>query len=286
MKKVQRTFYPGSEWIYFKVYTGIKTADILLIFSILPLYKKLMREKKISKCFFIRYTDPGFHIRLRMLVNDPSDIGYIMKTWHKLMKKYGEDGRINRIDISTYHRELERYGEKYIESAETLFSIDTQCILSLLSILYKKDENYRWMVALKMIDAFFDDLQFDLAQRFSCIERMSEAYKMEFGFNMYNAKQLNAIYRDKRGTIVSVLATAPENPDLTAAFDVLGKRSKQIRKLIGAGAEMPENNLSSYIHMMMNRLFRSKNRMHELLIYDFLSRYYKSEMAKQKKNDE
>ena len=115
---------------------------------------------------------------------------------------------------------------------------------------------------------------------------MSEAYKMEFGFNMYNAKQLNAIYRDKRGTIVSVLATAPENPDLTAAFDVLGKRSKQIRKLIGAGAEMPENNLSSYIHMMMNRLFRSKNRMHELLIYDFLSRYYKSEMAKQKKNDE
>jgi hypothetical protein len=38
--------------------------------------------------------------------------------------------------------------------------------------------------------------------------------------------------------------------------------------------------LLSYIHMMMNRLFMAKNRMHELIIYDFIRRYYTSENAK------
>ena len=40
--------------------------------------------------------------------------------------------------------------------------------------------------------------------------------------------------------------------------------------------------LTSMIHMTMNRWFRSKNRLHELVIYDFLSRYYISEIAKNK----
>ena len=26
----KRTFIPGSEWIYYKIYTGIKTADSIL----------------------------------------------------------------------------------------------------------------------------------------------------------------------------------------------------------------------------------------------------------------
>jgi hypothetical protein len=36
--------------------------------------------------------------------------------------------------------------------------------------------------------------------------------------------------------------------------------------------------------MMLNRLFRSKNRLHELVLYDFMNRYYKSELAKEKYN--
>jgi hypothetical protein len=31
-----------------------------------------------------------------------------------------------------------------------------------------------------------------------------------------------------------------------------------------------------YIHMTMNRLFRTENRLYELIIYDFMRRYYTS----------
>jgi thiopeptide-type bacteriocin biosynthesis protein len=42
--------------------------------------------------------------------------------------------------------------------------------------------------------------------------------------------------------------------------------------------------LTSIIHMTMNRWFRSKNRLHEMVIYEFLSRYYTSETVKINKN--
>jgi len=40
--------------------------------------------------------------------------------------------------------------------------------------------------------------------------------------------------------------------------------------------------LKSYLHMMTNRLFYSKNRLHELILYDFMYRYYTSEIARNK----
>lgn len=64
------------------------------------------------------------------------------------------------------------------------------------------------------------------------------------------------------------------------------KRSKalipivqQIDEKVGVNRKMEEL-LKSYLHMMLNRLFRSKNRKYELLIYDFMFRYYKAEIAR------
>jgi hypothetical protein len=37
-----------------------------------------------------------------------------------------------------------------------------------------------------------------------------------------------------------------------------------------------------FTHMMLNRLFYEKARVHEVLIYDFLRRYYASEIARSK----
>ena len=39
----------------------------------------------------------------------------------------------------------------------------------------------------------------------------------------------------------------------------------------------------SMIHMLLNRLFISKQRMHELVVYDLLHSYYKSMIARNKK---
>ena len=44
--------------------------------------------------------------------------------------------------------------------------------------------------------------------------------------------------------------------------------------------EIPLDNLiGSYIHMLVNRAFRSKQRFYELICYDFLVRYHKTKVS-------
>lgn len=64
MNKIHRTFIPGSQWVYIKLYTGEKTADDLLIQVIAPVIKKVQKAQHIKKWFFIRYSDPDFHLRI------------------------------------------------------------------------------------------------------------------------------------------------------------------------------------------------------------------------------
>ncbi len=68
---IRRKFIPGSRWLYFKIYTGIKTADEVATRTLLPLLRELYEAKLIDDWFFIRYTDPDFHLRLRLLVARP-----------------------------------------------------------------------------------------------------------------------------------------------------------------------------------------------------------------------
>ncbi|OQY05888.1 MAG: hypothetical protein B6I20_00340 [Bacteroidetes bacterium 4572_117] len=73
-----RTIVLGNEWVYFKIYTGYKTADLVLTDAINPLAKELLEEEIIDKWFFIRYSDPDFNLRLRYRLTDLSQLGKLI----------------------------------------------------------------------------------------------------------------------------------------------------------------------------------------------------------------
>lgn len=83
MKSIQRTFLPGCQWVYIKLYTGNKIADDMLIQVISPVIKELKKKTYIDKWFFIRYTDPDFHLRIRLWVIDVQYIGEIICLFQK-----------------------------------------------------------------------------------------------------------------------------------------------------------------------------------------------------------
>lgn len=49
MKKIQRSFIPGSKWIYIKVYTGSNTADKILVNELTKIISVLERKKYMEK---------------------------------------------------------------------------------------------------------------------------------------------------------------------------------------------------------------------------------------------
>ena len=62
--------------------------------------------------------------------------------------------------------------------------------------------------------------------------------------------------------------------------------SRQLRaKAAAGGLEVPITEIvSSFIHLHVNRLIPGQQRLHELLLYDFLCRHYKTKLALEKKN--
>jgi thiopeptide-type bacteriocin biosynthesis protein len=145
------------------------------------------------------------------------------------------------------------------------------------------------MIALKLIDGLLSDFCLNLEEKQKLTENYSQAYKTEFGFNKYNAKQFNTKFRENKSIVESVLNDTFEKKDFVSLFNPIKKRTKtltpvikQIKMKLKKDQNLNEL-IKSYIHMMLNRLFLSKNRFHELILYDFMNRYYRSEIAKKHK---
>ena len=54
----KRIFIIGDEWLYLKLYTGVKTADYILTTHFKNLLDQMIRNEYIDHWFFIRYSDP------------------------------------------------------------------------------------------------------------------------------------------------------------------------------------------------------------------------------------
>lgn len=281
MKKIQRKYYPGDEWLYIKIYCGIKTSESILLEYIYPFALHLKKVGIISKWFFIRYSDPDFHLRVRLLLTDKKQTGTVINGLNQRCRKLLQSHYIHDILIVTYVREIERYGGNLMEQTETLFYLNSKCVCSLLKAIRKSDVNYRWMLAFKLTDDFFDILGIDMDAKIKLTDMLDQSYKREFGFTMYNAKQLNTIYRQHRKTICDILENKIEDENYLKACTIIKKTNQQEKEVLRQ-IYTQNMNISSMLHMMMNRLFASQNRLHELLIYNFLNRYYKSVLAQQK----
>ncbi len=288
MSTIQRTFMPGSRWVYIKLYTGQKTADDLLVKVITSITNKLYKGRYIEKWFFVRYLDSDFHLRIRLRVYDTQHIGKIICLFHQKLHQWNTDQLLWKTQLDTYNRELERYGERTIEEAESIFYADSECILSIIKKL-SGNEDFRWMIALVLIDSLLNDFSYSLENKQSFLTHISESFKYEFGFNQYNSKQFNDKFREKKKVVELVLQNKYEDKNFSLMLKAIEKRSKKLYPTINLLTQKIKKDkatldslLSSYIHMTMNRIFRSNGRTHELILYDFMRRYYTSEMAKQK----
>lgn len=291
---LQRKFPIGSEWLYVKVYMGNKSVDKILTEVIKPLTDRLMQEKIIEQWFFIRYRDPDGHLRLRFHHSQHHNFWQIvLKKLYELLNPYLQEGIIDKIQIDTYHREVERYGRLSMELSERLFFYDSMAVINFLDLLAGEEgEKYRWLFALRGVDMLLDDFGYSLKQKHAFAETHQEAYFHEHHGNDKLKHGLNDKFRQERKNISSILDTSCDTDYIQPAVACFEERSLNIRPIIAElwamsvqyPTEGPSLNvlISNYMHMFMNRMFLSKPRTHELVIYHYLSKQYTSQLARQK----
>jgi thiopeptide-type bacteriocin biosynthesis protein len=296
MNTIQRTFILGDQWLYLKLYTGYKTADHFLAEALPGMINQLKVEQVMDQWFFIRYLDPHYHLRIRFYLKDPVH-SPALSVINQHIKPYVSQGLIWKVQADTYQRELERYGAETIEHAEAIFNSDSEAIVTILE-MFKGNaaEQYLWLIALKMIDAFLDDFEFDIDDKLELISYLSGNFKREFGFTTKDYKmQLDKKFRANRKTINEIMTGASLDNWITPFSSVIQQKSQRIKPVAKTLLKLEtqktlqvslNNLLASYLHMMINRLFRSKQRICEMVLYDTLERYYSSFKAKNKYNKE
>lgn len=294
---ITESLAPGSDWLYFKLYGGQGSADLVLVEAIAAAVSELKSRGRVDHWFFIRYNDPDPHLRVRLQGNPAQLCADALPGFYRHLNPMVEDGRLWRIELGTYQRETGRYGgPENMERAERLFGLDSEAVMEIIQCsLGDEGADLRWQLALAGADRWLKDFGFGLEDRHRLAKRARDAYLKEFhpddkGPQGWFAERFRRERKVLEPLVASSDASDPES--LRRGLEALARRSRLAAPLIGEIRELDvqgrltvslEELAHSLIHMYINRVLRSSQRLQELVIYEFLVRLYGSLIARQGK---
>jgi len=265
---LQRSFAPGSEWLYMKIYCNSNMSDNLLL-GLKPILDELINRNYIKKIFFIRYTDPHYHIRLRLHLKDQKLYSEVLQQLHKYLNPYFQEETIWNLQLDSYHREIERYHPDFMEVAEEIFYHDSMLVLNLLKHeSFAENENMRLFSAVKNIDSWLSSFSLSLQEKLDFCKSMENLFFNEFSSELKS--HINSKYR----VLKEDLHEFCTGSEFGEEFNERDRHLEDIK--------LCKDILSSYIHMSINRWFSSEQRALELMTYSFAAKYYSRILSQSK----
>jgi thiopeptide-type bacteriocin biosynthesis protein len=188
---------------------------------------------------------------------------------------------------------VERYGINSMDLSEKWFFYDSKMIVDMLALIEGDEgERIRWLFALRAVDTMLDDFGFDMKKKFDLVTLLRENFGREHGMNRNLKDQMEQKFRNDRAVINELMDRSNDQvSEMLPLFQIIAQKSTAVQPIAEQILTLNKNNrlgmplddlMASYSHMMVNRLFKSKQRTHEMVLYDFLHRYYKSEVARRK----
>lgn len=283
VSNVPRSFEPGSDWLYLKLYVTSGTADSLLLDVLLPLLREF--RDQIQGWFFVRYNDTGPHLRLRFRLPQ-RDTGNLLIAFREYLSRNGRSELIRDYQSDIYQREIERYTAALIEEVETFFVHGSDYVLACLEEEASGRPADRQLLALHtawhLARRFYPEEQ-DL---FSFIRLRAEAMRQEYLHAPSLKRQFDARYREKKQDITAQLEAGihPEGAGeyRIRSFHSLLQQTAVIAEKSSHWTEIRRQSLlGDLIHMQLNRIFGTLQRQQEALTFHCLSKYLLSGLKHQ-----
>lgn len=281
---MKRNFAIGSEWLYYKIYTGVKITDTILIEKLYPIIEELKANNLIEKWFFIRYRDTHEHLRVRFYSPIKENLFQVIQYLYPVIEKLMAEDIIWKVQLDTYQRELERYGNTTMETSESIFYYDSEMMIDYLALkpFFLKEET-ELLFSFLAIDSFLNVFSLQNKQKLDLLDKLQVSFKKEFNATKILKKEFDKNYRSVSTRIDTFINN--QDDEFSDVYQIINHKESNLKSLFSKETfqlEMDLNSfLSSHIHMTINRQFSSRQRHYECLIYDHLYRYYKSVNYKQ-----
>ncbi|GAA2094764.1 lantibiotic dehydratase [Streptomyces albiaxialis] len=123
---------PGGEWLYAKVYAARDRLDPLLAKDLPRLLARVGPD--VDRWFFLRYLDPGAHLRVRFHGDPRALRERVLPALHEWAESAADEGAIRKLVLDTYEPETDRYGGPHtLAAAERLFHADSALVAAQLA---------------------------------------------------------------------------------------------------------------------------------------------------------
>jgi thiopeptide-type bacteriocin biosynthesis protein len=269
---VKRTFLPGTEWLYVKLYCAEASAARVLQEILAPFLTK--NKQLILQWFFVRYTDPDPHIRIRLLIRETS-AGTLLSSLASRARTGVRKDLIRAFRIDTYERELERYGAALIAGVEEVFHKGSEVTLAALKAGLPELAT-SFAIILKMTGAFLGNPALQTA----FAANSAGSFMKEFNIGKNERVEMDTSYRQLRPELSEILSVWPLSRSMTALLRSL----KKVRAATGHLTDRERLRLlSDLAHMQINRSFHSDQRRQELYVWFYLHKFLAGQAAINKK---
>jgi class I lanthipeptide synthase len=282
----RRRFPPGSEWLYMNLYGPTGAADRVLVDHVGPVSRRLRDAGLADRWFFIRYSDPARHLRVRYHGTPRELLGEVLPALNEALAPALADGVLYRVSIDTYEREIERYGGLAgVELMEQAAEADSDAAVEILG--QKPGVLARRHLAVASVASLYADAELPLAARLACSVTLRGTWAPR---GVPVAVAFGAQERAERGQVAQTVA-ALEADDPEPAIRALQQRSAALALALGQLRTLDEEGslerpldevMASLAHMSVNRLLTRGGNVDEARVHHALARIYEGGLARER----
>lgn len=248
---------PGSDWLFMKIYCPRSFEDDLIAGPVRTFSENALAAGLTDEWFFIRYSDPDPHIRLRFRgVPDRLTRGLLphVCTWGNELI---EDGLCLKFSFDTYDQEVERYGGTAgMAVAESAFAADSRTVAELLWLIQEKQLQIdRTTLAILTADDLLTGLGLDEATRLRWYKAQATTWN-EVGQEYRQRKvQLRSLLGEPR-PLRAEPGGADADRTLAARRAALAPLAVRLKDLATRGelTQTLDALYGSFIHLHVNRM--------------------------------
>ncbi len=190
-------------------------------------------------------------------------------------------GFIQKIQIDTYRREVERYGGPLALPSEGLFGIDSELVLRLKKILVAEvNKDNEWLLLFKVMTIYLDVFGLEGKERIDFLRERCGTFSHIFNTNKLQKRSLIQRYLNNQQVMEQMMVDiGSPYTDQAELYQTMEWFRTELSEWYQENLQQVDVRLRkelprSYIHMFILRFATGKNKLHEHVLFFFLKRYY------------